>query len=181
MKNIFGRITFIILISSVALTGCKTVKHKGKPFAELAKQDEILLKENASLKAETDSLFTNAGKLKPDSLDLGPDIDSSIVEVLNTTYYKISVAKEKMDELTAALKKAQADIFYNADNAWPAAKDSVKLKDIKHPDEYEMVSRYFYGNNESYKVAAAHNIKEEIGLFKLAMKLSRDTLKIKPA
>jgi hypothetical protein len=181
MKNISGRILFIILIGSIALTGCKSSKHKSKPFAELAKQDEILLKENASLKKETDSLFTVAGQFKPDSLDMGPDVDSSIVEELNIIYYRISVAKEKMEELAAVLRKAQADVFFTADNMRPGAKDSMTLKGLKHPDESELVIHYFYGDNVNYKIAAAHNIKEEIDLFKLALKLSRDTLKIKPA
>jgi|GEM_PF-3039193 hypothetical protein len=181
MRKIFSCTAVVIVLFSIALSSCKNAKHKGRPLAELVKQDSVLVKQNALLKAETDSILTFTGVLEPDSMDINPDTDSSFVLAIKTLQYKIKVVKEKTDDLILVFKKAQTEVLFNADNIRPIPSSNMMLKDVKNYNETEMETRYFYGSDENYKVAAAHSLKDEIGLFKLALKLSRDTLKIKPA
>ncbi|HSY77721.1 MAG TPA: hypothetical protein VK890_12725 [Bacteroidia bacterium] len=169
MKN---TLVVLITIVSITLCSCSHSNHKNRPLAVLKTEDSLLAKENAYLELRIDTIMAQSAKTNSDSI---------YAEATKEDFFKEKLLKEKMDEMLTYLRKEQLQILFVVDNVREPASKDMGLNDIKHPEESYMISHYFYGDNEAgAKFANAHKIREKIGLYKTALLLSLDSLKLMP-
>jgi hypothetical protein len=169
MKSIF--IVFIAIVS-IALYSCsKTNKHKSVPMAQLAQDDSSLVKENAEFGPRIDSLIMPVARY---------NADTAYTKVTNVTFFKMKVVKEQIYTLLSYLRSCQLDLFMVTDDVKRPVATELGFEDLKNPSADFGPTDYFYGNRENGYKGIAHKLREKIGLYKAALLLSLDTLKLIP-